>query len=316
MAEVNFAQNAPSLASAPVPALEVQATVTQVTPAPAPVPTAAVPPVAPVPTPAPVPQVSVPATTSPSAVLSPRGLVLGDKLPDFEDVMWPRLNIVQSLGELKDAFEPGSVVHNKMTLLFKPAYINASNPALNRQGLPPINIIVLGFRPTRYVEFIEGGVGRSQIVNTEAEVKAAGGTLNYQEWELKKAQGMKRFQELAEALVAIERPETCADDDSTFVYPVDGKKYALALWAMKGTVFTEAAKKVFFMNRLAGCLVQGYPTRVFSMTTKWKPGKGNNGSWVPVLLPIAKTTPTMLEWVRCVLQAPPAEDSAAAAAQA
>jgi hypothetical protein len=162
----------------------------------------------------------------------------------------------------------------------------------------------MGFRPTRYVEKVTGGA-RGLIVNTEDEVRAAGGTLDYKEWNLKKASGMKRFEVLAEALVAIERPEHVADDETVFVYPVtDGdktRKFALALWAMKGTAYTAAAKRVFFTNRAVGCLRKGYPTRSFQLSTRFESFDNGNGAWVPVALPGAESTPGFMEFARAIL---------------
>lgn len=317
MSEVSFAAKAPSLA--PTPVVDVQATVTPV-PTPVPVPPAAPAAPAPAPAPAAVPAptpVPAPAQTQAVAVpnrstaLSPVGLVLGDKIPDFNDIILPRLNIAQNIGELGATYTPGTVLFNQSTVLYVPAFVHPKDPSQNTPASKPFNMICLGFRPTRYVEKIEGG-GRGMIVNTEADVRAANGTLDYQEWQLKKAQGIKRFEALAEALIAIERPETCADDDSVFVYPVGDKKYALALWGMKGTSYTEAAKKVFFTNRSVGCLREGYPTRVFAMSTRWKTFGASNGAWIPVLIQSDKTSAEMLSWVAGVLQAPPQEAADAA----
>jgi hypothetical protein len=76
----------------------------------------------------------------------------------------------------------------------------------------------------------------------------------------KKKSGIKRFEPLADAMVAIRRPADIKDDDTTFVYEVEGHKYALALWSMKGVVYTAGAKKVFFTARKIGALRGGYPT--------------------------------------------------------
>lgn len=268
----------------------------------------------PTPAPTPAPQQNAVAVPNRSTALSPVGLVLGDKIPDFNDIILPRLNIAQNIGELGTTYNPGTVLFNQSTVLYVPAFVHPKDPSQNTPASKPFNMICLGFRPTRYVEKVEGG-GRGIIVNTEAQVREAGGTLDYQEWQLKKAQGMKRFEALAEALIAIERPETCADDDSVFVYPVDGKKYALALWGMKGTSYTEAAKKVFFTNRSVGCLREGYPTRVFAFSTRWKTFGASNGAWVPVLIQSDKTSPEMLAWVAGVLNAPPQEASDTGAEQ-
>jgi hypothetical protein len=318
--DANFAKNAPSAV------IDVQATVTPVVPAPAPVPIPEVTP-APAPVPVPVPEaaptpapqpapVAVPApqpvaaaAPAPTTAVAPvantsiargRSLVLGDKIPDFKDVILPRLNIAQSIGDLGKTFDPGSICFDQRVLLFSPPIIDTKAGVVTKPGLPPISIVCLGFRPTRYVEKVEGG-DKGLIVASEDQVKTSGGTLDYREYELKKASGMKRFEALAEALIAIQRPDHLEDDDTVFVYPVEGKKYALALWAIKGTAYTAACKKVLFMQRAVGYLNKGYPTRELSLTTRWQKFENGNGAWVPVMIPGKATTPEFLAWVAGVI---------------
>jgi hypothetical protein len=244
---------------------------------------------------------------SPSS-LAPAGLVLGDKIPEFKDIILPRLNIAQNIGNLKDTYQPGSLVYNQTTLLFVPPVVNKDNGAVIKPGLPAVNMVILGFRPTRYVEKVEGG-GRGVIVDTEDAVRTHGGTLDWNEFELKKKDGIKLFESLAEALVAIERPEHCiaqganpSDDDPVFVYDVAGKKYAIAIWGLKGMAYT-VAKTAFFTPRSVGCLRKGgYPSYVFSVTTKWKPGKKpGSGAFIPVPVPTGPTSAPLLEFVSQIL---------------
>lgn len=241
------------------------------------------------------------AALAPGEIPVPGGLVLGDKIPEFKDIILPRLNLVQGLGDLKDSFPLGGIVFNQQALLFHPAVIDKQTGNAVKQALPPVIITCLGFRPARFVEKTSGGA-RGMIVDTEDAVKANGGTLDYNEWKLKKAAGMKRFEPLADGLIAIERPECIADDDSFFVYPVGDKKYALAIWGMKGTAYTDAAKRVFFTARAAGCLSKGYPTRSFAMTTRLKSYEGGNSTFVPVLVPHKVSTPEFMEWAGKVLK--------------
>lgn len=235
------------------------------------------------------------------AVQAPGGLVLGDKIPEFKDIILPRLNIVQGTGELKDSFPQGAVVFGQSLVLFAPPIVNAKTATVERPGTPPVIITVLGFRPTRFSEKVSGGV-RGIIVNTEEEVTAAGGTLNYKEWDAKKSSGMKRFEHLADALVVIERPDAVADDDTVFIYPCDGKKYALALWALKGTAYTAAAKGVFFTARAVGCLRSGYPTYSFALSTRTQSRDGNTW-YVPVCLPRTKSSAEFLAFAASILTA-------------
>lgn len=236
------------------------------------------------------------------AVVAPSGLALGDKIPSFDDVILPRLNIVQGTGELKDSFPQGAVVFGQSLVIFAPPIINAKTQTVEKPGTPPAIITVLGFRPTRFCEKVQGGFG-GLICNTEAEVTANGGSLNYQEWMAKKASGMKRFEPLADALVVIERPEAVADDDTVFNYPCDGKKYTLALWGMRGTSYTAAAKGCFFTQRAVGCLRQGYPTYSFALSTRTQSRDGN--SWhVPVCIPNKKSSAEFLAFAASILNSP------------
>jgi hypothetical protein len=235
--------------------------------------------------------------------VGPSGMVLGDKIPDFKDIVLPRVNLVQNIGMLKDSFEPGSLVYGQTTILFVPPKIDGKTQKVIREGTPPVTITVLGFRPTRYCEKVPGG-GKGIIVDSEDAVRANGGTLDYKEWLLKRNSGMKRFETLADALVAIERPASIADDDTVFNYGVDGKKYALALWAMRGTTYTALAKKVFFTSRAIGVLRKGYPTRSFSLSSREEPfdtEKGKVESWIPIAIPHEASTPAFMEFVRSII---------------
>ena len=240
-----------------------------------------------------------------SEALASGGLLLGDKLPTLRDIILPRLNIVQASGQLARAFPFGSLVYNQQTVLYSQPDIDMSTGNIRRAGTPPLVITVLGFRPTRFAEKVSGGT-RGLIVDTEEQVRSNGGTLDYNEWQLKKASGMRRFEPLADAMIAIERPAIIKDDDTVFAYPVDDKKYALALWGLKGTAYTAACKRVWFHQRAMGCLrVAGYPSFSWNVSTRTEPGDGNPYA-VPVVLPAAKSTPAFLEFVKSVLTAPEA----------
>lgn len=257
-----------------------------------------------------VPGVGVPSTDATG------GFISGDTLPGFKDIILPPINIVQATGELKDSFPMGGIVLSQSLELFRLPQIDKATGNIKVPGTAPLNLTIIGFRPTRYVEKLSqaarsAGV-RGALVNTEAEVRAAGGTLDYNEWRLKEASGMKRFENLATAFVAIKRPETIADDDTVFTFQVGDAKYALALWNMKGTSYTHAAKKVFFTARRMGCLSKGgYPSWNYSVSTRTETFNGNT-FYVPVCIPCAPSTPEMLAFVQSIIN--PVEAAAASAA--
>jgi len=261
----------------------------------------------------------VPAVRVAQPVGKPDSFLLGDFLPSFADIILPRLSLAQNIGTLKETFLPGTVVLDRKVALFVPPAIKDGQ--VTRQATPPVTITVVGFRPTRFVEKIVGSADRGQICKTERDVQLAGGTLDYSEWKLKAASGMKLFQPLADAFIVIERPEALKDDNTDFTYEVDGKHYALALWACKGTAYTAMAKRVFFTSRRIGILREGgFPSWCFSIATREDSFPGGNKAWVPICLPIRKNTPTMLEFIANILNTPSAEatdaDAEAAAAAA
>lgn len=291
--EVSFAKNPEANPSTPV--IEVAATVT-----PAPAPTTAPAPAAPAAAPAAAPQVLVPATVPAPGAVAKKTMLLGDVLPDFSEMILPRVNLVQNIGTLKDSFLPGTLLYNQQNPLFIPGRINEKTKTVERPATAPITVTFMGFRPTRFVEKVIGG-GKGLMVNTEAEVTAAGGTLDYTEWNLKKASGMKRFEPLADGMVLIERPEIVADDDTVFVYEIEGKKYALALWAVRGTSYTALCKRVLFPARRMGALrIGGYPSWNYSLASAEVPF-GPNMSWIPTAVPKAKNSPAIINFIRSIL---------------
>lgn len=245
------------------------------------------------------PESQLPAVQQPQPVSKP-GLMLGDHIPDFSEIIMPRVNIAQNIGKIKEKFPVGTLVLNQQVILFLPPL---TTPQGTSPATPPATITVLGFRPTVYCEKVPGG-GKGLTVKTPEAVVKAGGTLDYQEWDLKKGSGMKRFEYLADALVLIKRPEG-TKDEALFSYEVEGARYALALWALRGVCYTAAAKRVFFTHRAIGCLRQeGYPSWSYSVSTREETYPGGNKAWIPVCIPNAKNSPAVLDFVKTVLTAP------------
>lgn len=226
-----------------------------------------------------------------------------DDLPPLADIILPRVNLVASVGGLKDSFKPGSFVFDQRTVLHVPTIINSKTHQTDQQGTPPVIITVLRFKPTRFVQNVKGG-GRGLICDTPEQVTAAGGTLDYQEFKLKEASGILRFDYMAEAFIAIERPADVADDDTVFCYEVDGKKYALGLYAMKASAYT-VAKRTLFTPRRMGYLKDGYPTRSLALSSELAPTPDKTSTfWRPVIVPNEKSTPAFLSWVDDILGKP------------
>lgn len=228
------------------------------------------------------------------------GLLMGDRLPTFSEIVLPRLNLVHSVGNMKDQFEPGSFVYDQRLVLFMAPVIKQQK--VESAGTPPLIITVLGLRPTRYFENVKGG-GRGIICDTEDQVRAEGGTTNYQEWTLKAKDGMKRFDLGVDCLLAIERPECVEDNDTVFTFPVGNQKLALCLYNMKGSAHT-ILKKTVYTARSIGCLTKGYPSHSWALSSILKPTPDKSSTyWCPALVPHKKSSPEFLEFAASVLNA-------------
>lgn len=241
----------------------------------------------------------VPATTKAGAV----GPSVGEWLPTFADIILERINISQNIGKLKESFPPGSVVYGRNTGIYVPADIDLATGTVKRPATKPVVLTVLGFRRPKFVEKTVGGM-RGLTVLTEEAVTASGGTLDYQEYELKKKDGIKLFQPFADAMIAIRRPDHIADDDKIFTFAVEGHKYAVAFWGMKGTSYTNAAKRVFFTHKATGCLQPGWPTFNYSLITRAEKYEGGKEAHIPVCTPLEKNTPAFLEFVGRIIPQP------------
>jgi len=185
---------------------------------------------------------------------------------DFSEINLPKINLVQKVGGLSEQFEPGEIVLNKELVLPQ-----------------PMRFAVVGMSKTQYVERVQGGE-MGNLFNSVEEVVEAGGTVIYakaQEADIPWYQRMKR------ALILIEKHDDVEDEDS-FPYEHDGKKYAIAIWTMKGTAFTNAAKALLTARKI-GCLKSGYLATYWNATTSIQQF-GKNFAAVPAVKSDGKTT--------------------------
>lgn len=284
----------------PVEGVTVETVTTIAAPAPAPVAEVLVP--APVAAPAPAPVSEVPAVRVntpevPAVVDSP--IAFDDQNIGFEDIILPRINIVQKVGDLSEIFNCGEIVLKQALVIHTPAKAGVA-------GDPPLNLTVLGFKKTQFAEKVGGGV-MGILAHTEQEVVKHGGTLDYKEWDASEkaakagtGKALRYFQRLATALCLVEKPVKLEDPDHIeFPYECEGKFYALVLWSMKGTAYTHAAKAMFTARKI-GHLRSGYAKQSWGLTSKTEKF-GENYAAVPVIRPGLKNTEAFQEFVYQVI---------------
>jgi len=226
---------------------------------------------------------TVPTPSTPSEIP-----MFDDQNIGFEDIILPRVNIVQKVGDLSEIFTPGEIVLKQALVIYSPAKGEKAATA-------PLNVTVLGFKKTQFAEKVAGGA-QGILAHSEAEVVKHGGTLDYKEWQAAEiavkagtGKGIRLFQRLATGLMLVDKPEFLVDEDHIeFPYECEGKYYALVLWSMKGTAYTNAAKACFTARKI-GHLRQGYSKQSWSLSTKMEK-YGDNYAAIPVLRPAGKTS--------------------------
>lgn len=227
-------------------------------------------------------------------------IVFDDQNIGFEDIILPRINIVQKVGDLSEIFTPGEIVLKQSLVIYSP-----SKGAV--AGTAPLSLTVLGFKKTQFTEKVSGGA-MGILAATEADVVKNGGTLDYKEWEASVAENkanpaskpLRLFQRLATALCIVEKPEIVPDiDHIEFPYECEGKFYNLVLWSMKGTAYTHGAKAMFTARKI-GHLRSGYSKQSWSLSTKVEKF-GEFYAAIPIVKPGAKTSAAFQEFVLDVI---------------
>lgn len=251
------------------------------------------------------PATSIPST---SALIVPQVAAVPANLPpvfyddntiSMDDIIVPRLNAVQRVGELSEVFSPGELVLNQTTVLHTP-----KNVEKNIAGTAPLIFVPIGKKRTQYCEKVPGG-GKGLFVNSIEEVTAAGGCCDWKEWKasLGTANPKRRFEPYITFLLLIKQPKELLPDEQHQVFgsEIEGEYYTLALLGCKGTWHSGLAKRLM-TERKIGFLKGGYPTFSFTLSSESKsfPNDegGKNYAHVPVLGNGTRSTPALLQYVK------------------
>ena len=198
------------------------------------------------------------------------GTVSGDIGED--DIVIPRMALVQNVGELADLFSPGGVVFNKEVML--------------SDGSVPIELTVLRAHK-QFVEALDYDSGeRPQVFNTLEEVTAAGGTVNWV------GNQKPTYNPVLHTHVVFKAP---AGLDYAFPLEYKGEPYGMALWTLRGMAYTRCGKNILTASKFS--LRDGLLHGKWMLTTK-REKVGRNTIIVPVLRNVGRNTPDFVDFLR------------------
>jgi hypothetical protein len=171
-----------------------------------------------------------------------------------DDLILPRINLTQKVGDLGDEFGPGVIVFQKELVLWK-------------DGEKPLNVAILHAQK-RYQENTEFGSDEmGQVVDTLDEVKALGGWIEWRDG----ADGRREAPPWAprlDVICVVEAP--AGADTSLFPFQFNGKAYAAAVWTLSKSGFTSAGRMI--LTARATFLRDGYRTGTWQVTAAKKQG--------------------------------------------
>jgi hypothetical protein len=193
--------------------------------------------------------------------------VMGDL--DASDISFPRLQIVQGMGNLSENFKKGEIVLDGESLI--------------SDGTEPVEFTVcrIGKMFEENVDWDSGEIPR--ILSKEQAVEAGGSF----EWG---SNGQKPdWLPIADALVCITGP-----DAEVFPFEFEGAYFAFALWRIKGTAYKRAAVPIFTAARMY--YRDGLRTGTFLLNTE-KQSFGGKAVHVPKIRRGKRNTPDFADWL-------------------
>ena len=176
------------------------------------------------------------------------------------DLILPRLNVVQGVGPLSENFDSGDIVLNRETLL------------VGKET--PLNVVVLSIKKyyEEYIPYSSDGP-RPKTYASLQEVLDDGKWIEWRNNERPPANAV------ATAMLLIEKPADL--ESASFSNNLGGKDYAIALWSLRGSAYTSAAKKIFSANSLE-LKQSGILSGLWELSTT-KQVRGGNPVAVPIL---------------------------------
>ena len=220
-------------------------------------------------------EVISPATTTATTteLAAPQSATLGTIAGEIEsdDIVIPRLNLVQNVGSLAELFNGGDLVLNKEVVLSA-----------------PLELTILSARK-QFVQNLDfDSDEKPQVYNTLEEVHAAGGTI---EWV---GNQKPSFTPVLHVNLVFKAP---AGLDYALPLEYNGDAYGLAVWTLRGVAYTRAGKNILTAAKFA--LRDGLFNGKWELTSK-REKFGRNSVFVPVLRNVGRNTPDFVNYLRTI----------------
>ena len=196
------------------------------------------------------------------------GGITGDL--DASDISFPRLQIVQGMGNLSENFKKGEIVLDGESLI--------------SDGPTPVEFTVCRIGK-QYEENVDWDGGEIPRIVSKAEAVEIGGSFDWG------SNGQKPdWMPIADALICVK-----GEDPEVFPFDFEGSNYAFALWRIKGTAYKRAAVPIFTAARMY--YREGLRTGSFLLNTE-KATFGGKSVHVPKIRRGSRNTPEFSEWLK------------------
>lgn len=192
-----------------------------------------------------------------------------------DDIILPRLNLVQGVGPLSEHYSPGQLVLNKSQIV--------------GSGTQPLEFTVLRLKKFFEEKLPYGGEIMPRVFDTEEQARSAGLASMRNPVE-----GLGNYQPVVDCEILVASP-SAEDTEGNFQLEFDGKLYARAVYTARSVAYSVAGK-AFISAAVFNAKAGLHSLRWLLTPTREKVGK--NMVWLPRVKVAGRHTSAFAEWAK------------------